>query len=262
VDGDGHRDLVWLGAGTLTVMRGNAGGGFFEPDRYGSCNGPPGENGLAIGDLNGDVRPDLASACMPGAAVALFFNTHPGYPTPVQLSLASAEALPGLARIVWHGPDAGLLDAVVERRTERSEWREMGAPEVAGADLLRFEDRSVEAAQRYAYRLVVRGGDSPGETAEVWLTIPAAPAFALYVPRPMPAERNLVVTFSLATEESAVLELLDVSGRRIQRREVGALGAGPHVVSLGEGRRLAGGLYLIRLVQGARSAVIKAVVTP
>ena len=261
VDGDGHRDLVWLGGGTLSVMRGKAGGGFYEPDRYGSCNGPPGENGLAIGDLNGDLRPDLASACMPGAAVALFFNTHPDYPTPAQLAVASAQALPGLARIQWHGPAAGLLDAMVERRTARSAWRELGAPEVAGPDLLRFEDRTVEAGERYAYRLVVRSGDAPRATDETWLAIPAEFAFGLYAP-PRPSDRYLEVRFSLASDEPAVLDLLDVSGRRILRRQVGALGPGPHAVSLGEGRRLPGGLYLIRLVQGARSAALKAVVTP
>ena len=261
VDGDGHRDLVWLGVGTLSVMRGKASGGFYEPDRYGSCNGPPGEDGLAIADLNGDLRPDLASACMPGAAVALFFNTHPDYPTPAQLAVASAQALPGLARIQWHAPAAGLLDAIVERRTARSAWRELGAPEVAGPDLLRFEDRTVEAGERYAYRLVVRSSDGPRATDETWLAIPAEFAFALYAP-PQPSERNLDVTFSLASHEPAVLDLMDVSGRRILRRQIGGLGPGPHTVSLGEGRRLSGGLYLIRLVQGARSAALKAVVTP
>jgi len=107
----------------------------------------------------------------------------------------------------------------------------------------------------------VRSGEAPGATDETWLAIPAEFAFALYAP-PQPSARHLEVTFSLASGDPAVLDLLDVSGRRILRRPVGALGPGPHTVSLGEGRRLPGGLYLIRLEQGARSAALKAVVTP
>jgi hypothetical protein len=54
----------------------------------------------------------------------------------------------------------------------------------------------------------------------------------------------------------------DVTGRRIVRRDVGSFGAGPSTLDLGEGTRLAPGLYLARLTQSAsvrvtRVAVIK-----
>jgi len=44
--------------------------------------------------------------------------------------------------------------------------------------------------------------------------------------------------------------LLDIAGRRIASHEVGA---GQHTLDLGGGQRLAPGLYLVRLTQGANT---------
>jgi hypothetical protein len=77
-------------------------------------------------------------------------------------------------------------------------------------------------------------------------------AFALESVRPNPTRGEpLGVAFTLPSSASARLELLDVSGRRVMEREVGALGAGRHSVALAAGGRLAPGLYLVRLTQGA-----------
>jgi hypothetical protein len=68
--------------------------------------------------------------------------------------------------------------------------------------------------------------------------------------------------FTLASGEQATLEVIDVMGRRVQRREVGALGPGRHSVTLGETPRLQTGLYFLKLAQGgevrtARVAVVR-----
>ena len=87
-------------------------------------------------------------------------------------------------------------------------------------------------------------------------------AFALDEVKPNPAlGRKLSVRFTLADREPAELEMLDIAGRRVWSREVGALGAGPHEVSLGVGRALPPGLYLVRLTEGpnvrtARAAIL------
>jgi hypothetical protein len=52
--------------------------------------------------------------------------------------------------------------------------------------------------------------------------------------------------------------LVDVSGRQVAAREVGALGVGRHVVNLGAGLQLSPGLYLVRLTQGANARVVRA----
>ena len=66
--------------------------------------------------------------------------------------------------------------------------------------------------------------------------------------------------FTLSGGGAATLELLDVAGRRIASRDVGSLGAGAHAVTLGAGRRLAPGVYLIRLAQRGRSATMRAAI--
>jgi hypothetical protein len=47
--------------------------------------------------------------------------------------------------------------------------------------------------------------------------------------------------------------VLDLAGRRMVSRDVGALGPGSHLLRLSEGRSLAPGIYLVRLSRGNRS---------
>ena len=57
-----------------------------------------------------------------------------------------------------------------------------------------------------------------------------------------------------------MLELLDLSGRRLLAREVGSLGAGRHTMNLAEGRGVAPGVYWVRLAQGANARGTRVVV--
>jgi hypothetical protein len=81
---------------------------------------------------------------------------------------------------------------------------------------------------------------------------PGAPALALEGARPNPSVGTLHVRFTLPSREPATLELIDVAGRRVLRRDVGALGPGVHVVDIEEQRPLRPGLYFIRLAQAGR----------
>ena len=86
-------------------------------------------------------------------------------------------------------------------------------------------------------------------------------AFALEPVRPNPSRGGtLTIRFALPGAEPAALELLDIAGRRIATREVGSLGAGRHTLEIGEGRRLAPGLYLVRLRQGTKTRVTRVAV--
>lgn len=99
-------------------------------------------------------------------------------------------------------------------------------------------------------------------TSEVEVDVPLGFRFALEGFRPNPAFGAPVVAFTLAEGSPATIEVLDVAGRRVMRREVGRLGAGRHVIRLDETTRVAPGVYLMRLrqagrVQFARGVVIK-----
>ncbi|TMQ58626.1 MAG: T9SS type A sorting domain-containing protein [Candidatus Eisenbacteria bacterium] len=67
---------------------------------------------------------------------------------------------------------------------------------------------------------------------------------------PNPTFGVIQTWFTLPSAEPASLELYDLAGRRVARRDVGALGPGRHMVALAPGRRP--GLYFLRLAQGGR----------
>lgn len=82
---------------------------------------------------------------------------------------------------------------------------------------------------------------------------PGPTAFALERVRPNPARAGaLTIRFALGDGADARLELLDVAGRTLDVRDVGAMGAGAHVVELAAGRTLSPGLYFVRLRQGGQ----------
>ena len=96
--------------------------------------------------------------------------------------------------------------------------------------------------------------------ADVAAVPPARAVLALKGLAPNPAVTNLNVLFSLPNSEPARLELFDARGRRLFSSEVGSLGAGPHLVRLGDGRAVPAGMYWIRLTHGGRTLGAKAVV--
>jgi hypothetical protein len=84
--------------------------------------------------------------------------------------------------------------------------------------------------------------------------------FALRVVRPNPTLENLQVSFGLPEARPAKLEVFNVSGRLVASREVGSLGVGFHMVTLGGRGALPSGVYLVRLTQGGRSLTTRAVI--
>ena len=78
-------------------------------------------------------------------------------------------------------------------------------------------------------------------------------------PVPNPS-RSLSVSFALPDARPAVLAVYDVNGREVSRRQVGALGAGRHVVSVGAPGALTPGIYLVHLIRGDHRLVARAVV--
>jgi hypothetical protein len=77
---------------------------------------------------------------------------------------------------------------------------------------------------------------------------------------PNPAALDRSVRFTLPASRPATMELLDLQGRRLWSRDVGALGRGSHEVRLADRMWLPAGTYFARLTQGERSATSRVVI--
>jgi hypothetical protein len=181
--------------------------------------------------------------------------TIDGVTTAAFASPIAVEASTDRVLVRWRVRDEG--PAQVERRTPNSGWIELGDGAKGASREVSFEDNTVAAGTRYAYRLML-GGVPAGA---VWVDVPSGADLSLVGLRPNPATGgNLSVHFALRSSAPARLEMLDPSGRVVFRREVGSLGGGAHVVRLGSETHIPPGVYMLRLTQGGESRVTRAAV--
>jgi hypothetical protein len=90
------------------------------------------------------------------------------------------------------------------------------------------------------------------------------PGLALHEIRPDPAEADEVLTlgYSLADANDARLEMLDVTGRVVQRMQLASTGPGRHSAQVSTPRGFSPGVYWLRLTQSGRTTLRSMVVLP
>lgn len=186
----------------------------------------------------------------------------PGTPTAVIASLVSLDAQAGRIRLVWHVSANDDVAARLYRRTIESDWTLVAQIGPDGTEYVRYEDVAVTTGTRYGYRLGIMIDGEEVFAGEVWAEVPTV-RLALRGATPNPAlDGRLNVEFSLRDGTTAKLELLDVAGRLLASKEVGALGVGTHSLLLSEGGVVRPGVYFLRLTQGgsevrSRAAVLR-----
>ncbi len=126
----------------------------------------------------------------------------------------------------------------------------------AGGAIVVWQDMRSGVPAIYAQRVSDGGIVAP----VAGVTPRGAQAVLALAARPSPARSLLAAVFTLPDGAPARLELMDLSGRRILSREVGALGGGEHVLRLDESGALRAGVYLLRLTRGGTSVTARAVV--
>jgi hypothetical protein len=229
--------------------------------------------GAVVCDTTGDQQTPAIVPDGAGGAILIWDDARSGTDTdlyasridgdgmlvPVLLALVRARATPGHVELVWHAAGPAGRPATVERRTADTDWAAIGAVRSDASGRFVFDDRAVAPGQRLAYRLVIVGQDGRSVSTETWIEIPNVVALALESVRPHPVEREWVVALSLPEDGAARLELLDVTGRRVVVRTLEALEAGRHLVRFQPEAPLPGGIYVLRLVQGAGTATLKVV---
>ncbi len=93
----------------------------------------------------------------------------------------------------------------------------------------------------------------------MWVDVPDL-RFALLGATPNPSPNGLAIAFSLPDAAATWVEVVDVTGRRLFRRDVGGLGPGDHVVTVAAANALPPGIYLVRLERAGVSLVTRACV--
>jgi len=177
---------------------------------------------------------------------------------------SSVETDPGVAHVEWNtGNTTGPIGAVY-RRQANTEWTSLGTVQADGLGLFQFED-TVAPGQDYGYKILVSSERGEEFIGEVWLSaatgVGDTPRAGLSLQAwPNPAVGPIGVSFALAADGPAQLEMFDVRGRRVLTRDVGALGVGAHRLELGRARDYASGVYFVRLTQSGRSVSSRFVV--
>jgi hypothetical protein len=182
-----------------------------------------------------------------------------GVVTPVTISLADVEAEPGHVLLTWYAAERE-FEANVERRVTNGAWERLGVVTSDASGWLRYTDRDVVAGEKYAYRLAYVQGGREEVTSELWVDVPGGWTLALAGLQPNPAVAELVAAFTLPRSEPASLELIDLAGRRVAGKDVGAYGAGSHRVRIAESGAVPPGMYWLVLRQGDERKVARALV--
>lgn len=198
---------------------------------------------------------DRAGRWSPNFASRQFTVTEP--PVPVAASVERAAAFPDRVELAWTVDRNAVPQVAIERREEHGPWSPLAgaAPDAGGR--VRFVDPGVVGGHRYGYRLALNAAAGDVFAGEVWVETPLASVLALSAPEI--SWSTLAVRFTLQSAAPALLTVVDVSGRRVASRAVGALGPGTHRLEIDETRRIAAGIYLVTLEQAGTRRTRRAV---
>jgi hypothetical protein len=178
---------------------------------------------------------------------------------PDAITLVRTDVRPGRVSLTWETTPGAVVTATLQRRPQSGSWETLGTVRPDASGLLKYEDATAQPGARYGYRLNWSVGAAAATTPEVWVDVPRL-HFALTGAVPNPARGGLTVAFSLPDGAGARLEVLDIAGRRVLAREVGALGAGDHTVDLARPGWLPPGVYLVRIVRAGAFVATRACV--
>jgi 6-phosphogluconolactonase (cycloisomerase 2 family) len=233
MDGDGKPDLVVSnGSDTISVFRNTSTSGsiaFASKVDFATGASP---YGVAIGDIDGDGKPDVVVTNAGDNTVSVLRNDEENA-LPVQLNLFTVVSQRLNATVTWAtATEADNLGFDVERRMvgnigvadqgnfDGSAWIKLTFVQGAGTNTSKrnysFVDQNV-AAGRYAYRLkqIDRTGKStysPEMTVEVGM---APRVFSLDQNYPNPFNPTTTIEFTLEADGQVVLKLYDAIGREV-----------------------------------------------
>jgi hypothetical protein len=194
--------------------------------------------------------------------------THATLPAP----LAGSLNVPGQQVDLAWVPGHGIQNVSVIRSLDDGATWTVDADGVANSGSYRWTVPNVASGQARVAVVQLHNGGPEAEaeitesgTFTISSTTDVGEGTASFVLRrisPNPAGSQFNVSFSLANNAPASLTIYDVSGRRVTDRAVGDLGAGFHVVTIGDRESLRPGLYMVHLRQQSRTLNTSVLILP
>ena len=272
LNGDGKPDLVTATYGSqpsdppfVGVLLGNGDGFFAAPAYYGTGAFP---RSVAIGDLNGDGKPDLAVANFRSGTVSVLRNTGGGITATL---LAQFDAIPrdDGVELRWSFGDRSRVSSVALERAQGADgpWMSITPELRQDGDVTTALDRTADPGQAYFYRLIVRLVE--GSRVTFGPVSASASSFifesALTLLAPNPSSGKTRIHYAVARAGHVRLALVDVSGRVVATLVDGIQRSGRYELAWDgtrAGQRLTPGLYFVRLTPPDRTVVRKLATVP
>lgn len=182
----------------------------------------------------------------------VFVARVPIIPNGVTAAFENVRLGVGSISIDWQATPADTVTMRLYRSTDGGPYQYLDLVYFDTGGQATYTDTTVVANHAYDYRLgrFVNGVEIFHGQVHVFL--PLVFPFSLASPRPNPVVGSSYgVSFSLATNEPAVLTLHDITGREVFRRTLND-GQGAHTLTLPVAGNLPQGLYILRLRQGSR----------
>jgi len=258
-DGDGAADIAVTNSATHTIhlWRGDGTGALDGGCEIGTGPRPI---SLAVGDLNGDMRPDLVTADAGGASATVILRV--GGPTPVTLAAFTARRSATGVELEWTlaAPQTAAW-VQVERASGLETVFEPLAGRLVPAPTMQFTDTAAPLAAAYRLRIASHTG---AEWTSAAIAADAAPA--LDFAAPILAADGVRFHWSLPHAMTrAHLQIVDARGRRVRDLVDGTAIAGTHAAVWDRrdsgGRSVARGLYWATLVADGRRLSRRVLVT-
>ena len=161
----------------------------------------------------------------------------------------SSDVTPDGVVLRWR--TAARLALRIERSTDLGPWAVVGTVTPSAEGVLAFLDPGASYGSTHRYRVAFGIAGPVGGETSVLLESPRALAFGGFQPNPARGPTSMV--FTLLTREHATIDVYDVSGRRLLRRDVTAYGPGTHRLALPPGT-IRPGVVFVRVAQGEHTA--------
>jgi hypothetical protein len=208
--------------------------------------GPPGDQGANLDDIT----------CAPGDVFDSFVlggDRPPVVVAPTQKSVPVSSVV--VVRVTAHDPDG---DPIHSLTADLSQLPIEDTPtfRVDSTDTIGVLTWITDSDDVGTYVVSFHAQNASTASASTILgiqsitdTLPGSLSFSLERAAPNPAASGLTVAYTLASADPVSLELSDVSGRVVARRDLGSPGPGHHSYLVERTLAPAAGVYWIRLIQ-------------